>query len=123
MKVKVNFQKKIITQNTSKEELVFQTNGILQNNVLSFIDNEQVVNVITLKFPVVIIERKGEIHSFLTFEQNKTTTLLLKTNFGNLSIDIYTHKLTYENSKLEIIYDVIETNDENKTYELNIELK
>jgi uncharacterized beta-barrel protein YwiB (DUF1934 family) len=123
MKVKVNFQKKIITQNTSKEELVFQTNGILQNNVLSFIDNEQVVNVITLKLPVVIIERKGEIHSFLTFEQNKTTTLLLKTNFGNLSIDIYTHKLTYENSKLEIIYDVIETNDENKTYELNIELK
>ena len=123
MKVKVNFQKKIITQNTSKEELVFQTNGILQNNVLSFIDNEQVVNVITLKFPVVIIERKGEIHSFLTFEQNKTTTLLLKTNFGNLSIDIYTHKLTYENSKLEIIYDVVETNDENKTYELNIELK
>ncbi|MBR6517363.1 MAG: DUF1934 domain-containing protein [Bacilli bacterium] len=123
MKVKVNFQKKIITQNTSKEELVFQTNGILQNNVLSFIDNEQVVNVITLKFPVVIIERKGEIHSFLTFEQNKATTLLLKTNFGNLSIDIYTHKLTYENSKLEIIYDVIETNDENKTYELNIELK
>jgi uncharacterized beta-barrel protein YwiB (DUF1934 family) len=123
MKVKVNFQKKIITQNTSKEELVFQTNGILQNNVLSFIDNEQVVNVITLKLPVVIIERKGEIHSFLTFEQNKTTTLLLKTNFGNLSIDIYTHKLTYENSKLEIIYDVVETNDENKTYELNIELK
>ena len=123
MKVKVNFQKKIITQNTSKEELAFQTNGILQNNVLSFIDNEQVVNVITLKFPVVIIERKGEIHSFLTFEQNKTTTLLLKTNFGNLSIDIYTHKLTYENSKLEIIYDVIETNDENKTYELNIDLK
>ena len=123
MKVKVNFQKKIITQNTSKEELVFQTNGILQNNVLSFIDNEQVVNVITLKLPVVIIERKGEIHSFLTFEQNKTTTLLLKTNFGNLSIDIYTHKLTYENSKLEIIYDVIETNDENKTYELNIDLK
>lgn len=123
MKVKVNFQKKIIIQNTSKEELVFQTNGILQNNVLSFIDNEQVVNVITLKFPVVIIERKGEIHSFLTFEQNKTTTLLLKTNFGNLSIDIYTHKLTYENSKLEIIYDVIETNDENKTYELNIDLK
>lgn len=123
MKVKVNFQKKIITQNTSKEELVFQTNGILQNNVLSFIDNEQVVNVITLKLPVVIIERKGEIHSFLTFEKNKTTTLLLKTNFGNLSIDIYTHKLTYENSKLEIIYDVIETNDENKTYELNIELK
>lgn len=123
MKVKVNFQKKIITQNTSKEELVFQTNGILQNNVLSFIDNEQVVNVITLKFPVVIIERKGEIHSFLTFEQNKATTLLLKTNFGNLSIDIYTHKLTYENSKLEIIYDVVETNDENKTYELNIELK
>jgi uncharacterized beta-barrel protein YwiB (DUF1934 family) len=123
MKVKVNFQKKIITQNTSKEELVFQTNGILQNNVLSFIDNEQVVNVITLKLPVVIIERKGEIHSFLTFEQNKTTTLLLKTNFGNLSIDIYTHKLTYENSKLEIIYDVNETNDENKTYELNIELK
>lgn len=123
MKVKVNFQKKIITQNTSKEELVFQTNGILQNNVLSFIDNEQVVNVITLKLPVVIIERKGEIHSFLTFEQNKTTALLLKTNFGNLSIDIYTHKLTYENSKLEIIYDVIETNDENKTYELNIELK
>lgn len=123
MKVKVNFQKKIIIQNTSKEELVFQTNGILQNNVLSFIDNEQVVNVITLKLPVVIIERKGEIHSFLTFEQNKTTTLLLKTNFGNLSIDIYTHKLTYENSKLEIIYDVIETNDENKTYELNIELK
>lgn len=123
MKVKVNFQKKIITQNTSKEELAFQTNGILQNNVLSFIDNEQVVNVITLKLPVVIIERKGEIHSFLTFEQNKTTTLLLKTNFGNLSIDIYTHKLTYENSKLEIIYDVVETNDENKTYELNIELK
>jgi uncharacterized beta-barrel protein YwiB (DUF1934 family) len=123
MKVKVNFQKKIITQNTSKEELVFQTNGILQNNVLSFIDNEQVVNVITLKLPVVIIERKGKIHSFLTFEQNKTTTLLLKTNFGNLSIDIYTHKLTYENSKLEIIYDVIETNDENKTYELNIDLK
>lgn len=123
MKVKVNFQKKIITQNTSKEELVFQTNGILQNNVLSFIDNEQVVNVITLKLPVVIIERKGEIHSFLTFEQNKTTTLLLKTNFGNLSIDIYTHKLRYENSKLEIIYDVVETNDENKTYELNIELK
>lgn len=123
MKVKVNFQKKIITQNTSKEELVFQTNGILQNNVLSFIDNEQVVNVITLKLPVVIIERKGEIHSFLTFEQNKTTTLLLKTNFGNLSIDIYTHKLTYENSELEIIYDVIETNDENKTYKLNIELK
>lgn len=123
MKVKVNFQKKIITQNTSKEELVFQINGILQNNVLSFIDNEQVVNVITLKLPVVIIERKGEIHSFLTFEQNKTTTLLLKTNFGNLSIDIYTHKLTYENSKLEIIYDVVETNDENKTYELNIELK
>ena len=72
---------------------------------------------------MVIIERKGEIHSFLTFEQNKTTTLLLKTNFGNLSIDIYTHKLTYENSKLEIIYDVVETNDENKTYELNIELK
>ena len=123
MKVKVNFQKKIITQNTSKEELVFQTNGILQNNVLSFIDNEQVVNVITLKLPVVIIERKGERHSFLTFEQNKTTTLLLKTNFGNLSIDIYTHKLTYENSKLEIIYDVVETNDENKTYELNIDLK
>ena len=123
MKVKVNFQKKIIIQNTSKEELVFQTNGILQNNVLSFIDNEQVVNVITLKLPVVIIERKGEIHSFLTFEQNKTTTLLLKTNFGNLSIDIYTHKLTYKNSKLEIIYDVIETNDENKTYELNIDLK
>ena len=123
MKVKVNFQKKIIIQNTSKEELVFQTNGILQNDVLSFIDNEQVVNVITLKLPVVIIERKGEIRSFLTFEQNKTTTLLLKTNFGNLSIDIYTHKLTYENSKLEIIYDVIETNDENKTYELNIELK
>jgi uncharacterized beta-barrel protein YwiB (DUF1934 family) len=123
MKVKVNFQKKIITQNTSKEELAFRTNGILQNNVLSFIDNEQVVNVITLKLPVVIIERKGEIHSFLTFEQNKTTTLLLKTNLGNLSIDIYTHKLTYENSKLKIIYDVIETNDENKTYELNIELK
>ena len=123
MKVKVNFQKKIIIQNTSKEELVFQTNGILQNNVLSFIDNEQVVNVITLKLPMVIIERKGEIHSFLTFEQNKTTTLLLKTNFGNLSIDIYTHKLRYENSKLEIIYDVVETNDENKTYELNIELK
>lgn len=123
MKVKVNFQKKIKINNTTKEELSFQTNGILQNDTLSFLDNEQIVNVVTIKLPKVVIERKGEIHSFLTFEQNKTTSLLLKTNFGNLNIDIYTHVLKHENNKLIIIYDVIETHDERKTYELNIQVK
>lgn len=123
MKVKVNFQKKIKINNTTKEELSFQTNGILQNDTLSFLDNEQIVNVVTIKLPKVVIERKGEIHSFLTFEQNKTTSLLLKTNFGNLNIDIYTHVLKHENNKLIIIYDVIETYDERKTYELNIQVK
>lgn len=123
MKVKVNFQKKIKINNTTKEELSFQTNGILQNDTLSFLDNEQIVNVVTIKLPKVVIERKGEIHSFLTFEQNKTTSLLLKTNFGNLTIDIYTHVLKHENNKLIIIYDVIETYDERKTYELNIQVK
>lgn len=123
MKVKVNFQKKIKINNTTKEELSFQTNGILQNDTLSFLDNEQIVNVVTIKLPKVVIERKGEIHSFLTFKQNKTTSLLLKTNFGNLNIDIYTHVLKHENNKLIIIYDVIETYDERKTYELNIQVK
>ena len=123
MKIKVNFQKKIKINNTTKEELSFQTNGILQNDTLSFLDNEQIVNVVTIKLPKVVIERKGEIHSFLTFEQNKTTSLLLKTNFGNLNIDIYTHVLKHENNKLIIIYDVIETYDERKTYELNIQVK
>lgn len=123
MKVKVNFQKKIKINNTTKEELSFQTNGILQNDTISFLDNEQIVNVVTIKLPKVVIERKGEIHSFLTFEQNKTTSLLLKTNFGNLNIDIYTHVLKHENNKLIIIYDVIETYDERKTYELNIQVK
>lgn len=123
MKVKVNFQKYIKINNTTKEELSFQTNGILQNDTLSFLDNEQIVNVVTIKLPKVVIERKGEIHSFLTFEQNKTTSLLLKTNFGNLNIDIYTHVLKHENNKLIIIYDVIETYDERKTYELNIQVK
>lgn len=123
MKVKVNFQKKIKINNTTKEELSFQTNGILQNDTLSFLDNEQIVNVVTIKLPKVVIERKGEMHSFLTFEQNKTTSLLLKTNFGNLNIDIYTHVLKHENNKLIIIYDVFETYDEHKTYELNIQVK
>lgn len=123
MKVKVNFQKKIKINNTTKEELSFQTNGILQNDTLSFLDNEQIVNVVTIKLPKVVIERKGEIHSFLTFEQNRTTSLLLKTNFGNLNVDIYTHVLKHENNKLIIIYDVIETYDERKTYELNIQVK
>ena len=122
MKTKVIFQKFEKINNVFKEELSFETNGILQNNILSFIDNEKIINVVTLDLPSVKVERKGEIVTILTFEQKKKTTLLIKTNFGNLNIDIYTQTLKYENNQLDIIYDVFETDTEFKTYKLKISL-
>ncbi len=121
MKVKVNFKKYKIENEKKELELFFNTNGIYQDRVLKFVDQERVINLVTINLFEVVVQRSGEITSVMTFRNKQKTKFQMSASFGNLELDIYTSKLIIEKDSIYILYNVLEDINNYETYELHIE--
>ena len=121
MKVKVNFKKYKIENEKKELELFFNTNGIYQDRVLKFVDQEKVINLVTINLFEVIVQRSGEITSVMTFRNKQKTKFKMSASFGNLELDIYTSKLIIEKDSIYILYNVLEDINNYETHELHIE--
>ena len=120
MKVSINFKKYIIENTKKEKESEFVVNGIYQDNVLKFIDNDKVINRITINTNEILVERTSEITTFMSFKQKLKTKFVMNAPFGHLELDIYTNELTINKEKLFILYNVLEDFNSYKTYELHI---
>lgn len=121
MKVNVNFKKYKIENEKKELELFFNTNGIYQDRVLKFVDQEKVINLVTINLFEVVVQRSGEITSVMTFRNKQKTKFKMSASFGNLELDIYTSKLIIEKDSIYILYNVLEDINNYETYELHIE--
>jgi len=121
MKVNVNFKKYKIENEKKELELIFNTNGIYQDRVLKFVDQEKVINLVTINLFEVVVQRSGEITSVMTFRNKQKTKFQMSASFGNLELDIYTSKLIIEKDSIYILYNVLEDINNYETYELHIE--
>ena len=107
MKVNVNFKKYKIENEEKELELFFNTNGIYQDRVLKFVDQEKVINVVVINLFEVIVQRSGEITSVMTFRNKQKTKFKMSASFGNLELDIYTSKLIVEKDSIYILYNLL----------------
>lgn len=121
MKVNINFKKYKIENDTKELELFFNTNGIYQDRVLKFVDQDKAINLVTINLFEVIVQRSGEVNSVMTFRNKQKTKFKMNASFGNLELDIYTSKLIVEKDSIYILYNVLEDINNYETYELHIE--
>ena len=120
MKVTINFKKYII-ENSSKElEISFNTTGIYQDNILKFIDDSKAMNFISVNLFEIVVERKSDISTIMSFKKHQKTKVFLNASFGNLDLDIYTNELIVNKESLFIVYNVLEDFNSYKTYELHV---
>ncbi len=120
MKVTINFKKYII-ENSSKElEISFNTTGIYQDNILKFIDDSKAMNFISVNLFEIIVERKSDISTIMSFKKHQKTKFIMNASFGNLELDIYTNELIVNKESLFIVYNVLEDFNSYKTYELHV---
>lgn len=120
MKVIVNFKKYKIENGNRKIEVNFNTNGIYQNNILKFADEEKNINTIEIKFFEIIVERKGEVSTKMIFRNKQKTKFSMIASFGKLELDIYTNELIVKKDSIFILYNVLEDINNYETYELHI---
>lgn len=121
MKVNINFKKYKIENDKKELELFFSTNGIYQDRVLKFVDQEKAINLVTINLFEVIVQRSGEVNSIMTFRNKQKTKFKMNASFGNLELDIYTSKLIVEKDSIYILYNVLEDINNYEIYELHIE--
>ncbi|MDH6366842.1 uncharacterized beta-barrel protein YwiB (DUF1934 family) [Breznakia sp. PH1-1] len=57
------------------------------------------------------IERIGDVHSILKFIENEDTTNLIKSEFGDMNIDLFTHLYRKDDNQVVIAYDVLHSQD------------
>ena len=93
------------------------------NRILTFIDNEKIINNIYINFADVVIERKNESNSKLTLKNKNKTKYDLNTPYGKMSFDIYTNELIIQKNSIYALYQVVEDNDSSKLHELHIAFK
>ena len=120
MKVVVNFKKYKIENGNRKIEVNFNTNGIYQNNILKFADEEKNINTIEVKFFEIIVERKGEVSTKMIFRNKQKTKFIMTASFGKLELDIYTNELIVRKDSIFILYNVLEAINNYETYELHL---
>ena len=120
MKVIVNFKKYKIENSNRRIEVNFNTNGIYQNNILKFADEEKNINTIEIKFFEIIVERKGEVSTKMIFRNKQKTKFSMTASFGKLELDTYTNELIVKNDSIFILYNVLEDINNYETYELHI---
>ncbi len=120
MKVLIKFNRYIIENGKRDLEISFVANGIFQDNIIKYIDNDKGMNLISIKENQIYVERKSEIQSIMTFKKGVKTKYSMIASFGQLELDIYTNQLNVEKDKIFIVYNVIEELNSYKTYELNI---
>ncbi|OCN03944.1 hypothetical protein A4S06_03880 [Erysipelotrichaceae bacterium MTC7] len=57
------------------------------------------------------IERVGDVHSILTFKENDDTTNLIKSEYGDMNIDLFTHLYRKSDNQVIIAYDVLQSHE------------
>ena len=120
MKVLIKFKKYIIENGKKEKETDFEISGIYQEHTLKYIDNDKVMNLVTIKNDEVIVERKSDITSVMSFKNKTKSNFLMKAPFGKLELDIYTNELCINKESIYILYKVLEDFNSYKTYELYI---
>lgn len=120
MKVLIKFKKYIIENGKKEKETDFEISGIYQEHTLKYIDNDKVINLVTIKNDEVIVERKSDITSVMSFKNKTKSNFLMKAPFGKLELDIYTNELCINKESIYILYKVLEDFNSYKTYELYI---
>lgn len=123
MKVIVEFKKYIIENGIKQLEFNYTAKGMYLNRILTFIDNEKIINNIYINFADVVIERKNESNSKLTLKNKNKTKYDLNTPYGKMSFDIYTNELIIQKNSIYALYQVVEDNDSSKLHELHIAFK
>lgn len=121
MKVIVDFRKYKIENERKELEVKFNTNGIYQDNVLKFVDENNAINLININLFEIIVERKSDILTYMKFRNKQKTKFKMSASFGNLELDIYTSELIIKKDSVYIFYNVLEDINNYETYELYIE--
>ena len=123
MKVIVEFKKYIIENGIKQLELNYTAKGMYLNRILTFVDNEKIINNVYINFADIVIERKTESNSKLTLKNKNKTKYDLNTPYGKMSFDIYTNELIIQKNSIYALYQVVEDNDSSKLHELHIAFK
>ena len=123
MKVIVDFRKYKIENERKELEVKFNTNGIYQDNVLKFVDENKAINLININLFEIIVERKSDILTYMKFRNKQKTKFKMSASFGNLELDIYTSELIIKKDSVYILYNVLEDVNNYETYELYIEYR
>ena len=123
MKVIVDFRKYKIENERKELEVKFNTNGIYQDNVLKFVDENKAINLININLFEIIVKRKSDILTYMKFRNKQKTKFKMSASFGNLELDIYTSELIIKKDSVYILYNVLEDINNYETYELYIEYR
>lgn len=118
---KVIIKYKISSKN--EKELKGEVNGIKNNNIITYKDDDSLVNIL-LEKNVISIKRENEkMHLTLKFEENKSniTNYYIKDLGFNFDVDARTKKLLIEENKISVSYELYINDEYSDTFNYTLE--
>ncbi|MFV0255341.1 MAG: DUF1934 family protein [Erysipelotrichaceae bacterium] len=112
MKVKVLVTHKNLSINTKK--ILTKTLGKLNNNTLSYLEDDGSSMKLILQEDQVVIIRQSEAEIKYTCKQNTYSEMLISNEVGEFALQIYTHQLEIKNDSLLLDYEIINGNDNDR---------
>lgn len=108
IKLKVKGKLLNLTENTID---LIDTNGIKNNNEISYINNNIKHKIIMKDKKITLLRENNEFSHGMIFEKNNThpSEYYLKESNYSIEFNIKTNKMIIENNKIDIIYEVLES--------------
>jgi len=69
------------------------------------------------------IERKGELHSSLSFIENKKTKNMIKSDYGDIEIELFTYQYDKKKNQIIIDYDVVSSSSDKDGYYIEFKIE
>lgn len=101
-------------------KVYFKTEGIFNNNILSFSDDISNYEFI-IKNDFITLNRTGSVIMNLIFKKNKKTEGSYKNELGlEMKLEIFTKFLSIKNNKIDIEYDLFINNELISSHKIKI---
>jgi len=110
IKIKVKGYLKNLTENTTE---IINTKAIKNSNIISYVLDNTKYKIIIDNNKITILRENDEISHGMIFECNKqySSEYYLKELNYSLEFNILTNKLIINKNKIDITYQIIESND------------
>ena len=108
IKIKVKAK---LTNLTENKEVLINTNGIKNSNIISYVNDNIKHKIILDNNKVTLLRENNEFSHGIIFEENNTNNseYYLKESKYSIEFNIQTIKLIIEKNKIDITYKIIES--------------